>query len=190
MDLERLDKLVKREISSVIEKIDLSSDIMKTTLSDAIAENGKEGEKDKTEVEVVTKMETVELRLETVVSKMDKLNKTVSRIKYLVEDDGSDEEGEGERRSKKRKTESAKSDPYEFPSAPPTIDLKPLERKLEEMSSKLASRDLGDRKGDEMGAKLQAMEDSIVRRLEEELERSGRIASETSSTIANVSKAA
>jgi len=38
-----------------------------------------------------------------------------------------------------------------------------------------------------MGAKLQAMEDSIVRRLEEELERSGRIASETSSTIANVS---
>ena len=184
-DLERLDKLVRRESASVIEKIDLSSDTIKTTLNEALAEKG-EGEKDKTDPEVLNKMETVGLRLETVVSKMDKLNKTVSRIKYLVEDDGSDEEGESGKRSKKRKSEAAKSDPYEFPSAPPTVDLKPLERRLEEMSAKLA-RDLGDRKGEEMGAKLQTMEDSIVRRLEEELERSGRIASETSSTIANVS---
>ena len=184
-DLERLDKLVRRESASVIEKIDLSSDTIKTTLNEALVEKG-EGEKDKTDPEVLNKMETVGLRLETVVSKMDKLNKTVSRIKYLVEDDGSDEEGESGKRSKKRKSEAAKSDPYEFPSAPPTVDLKPLERRLEEMSAKLA-RDLGDRKGEEMGAKLQTMEDSIVRRLEEELERSGRIASETSSTIANVS---
>ena len=184
-DLERLDKLVRRESASVTEKIDLSSDSIKTTLNEALVEKG-EGEKDKTDPEVLNKMETVGLRLETVVSKMDKLNKTVSRIKYLVEDDGSDEEGESGKRSKKRKSEAAKSDPYEFPSAPPTVDLKPLERRLEEMSAKLA-RDLGDRKGEEMGAKLQTMEDSIVRRLEEELERSGRIASETSSTIANVS---
>ena len=185
MDLERLDKLVRRENASVIEKLDLSSDTIKTTLSEVLAEKG-EGEKDKTDPEVVNKMETVGLRLETVVSKMDKLNKTVSRIKFLVEDDCSDEEGEGGKRSKKRKSEAAKSDPYEFPSAPPAVDLKPLERKMEEMSAKLA-RDLGDRKGEEMGAKLHAMEDSIVRRLEEELERSGRVASETSSTIANVS---
>ena len=187
-DLDLLDKLVRKGISTVTEKIELSSDIMKTTMSEAceaIADKG-EGEKDKTDQEIVAKMETVGGRLETVVSKMDKLNKTVSRIKYLVEVDGSDDEDEGGRKSKKRKTEAAKSDPYEFPSAPPAVDLKPLERKLDEMSVKLA-KDLSDRKGEEMGGKLQAMEDSIVRRLEEELERSGRLASETSSTIANVS---
>ena len=56
---------------------------------------------------------------------------------------------------------------------------------MEEMSAKLA-RDLGDKKGDDIGAKLQSLENSIVRRLEEELERSSKVANETSLTINKV----
>merc|ERR1719237_1269366 len=52
MDLERLDKLVRRENASVIEKLDLSSDPLKTTLSEALAEKG-DGEKDKTDPEAL-----------------------------------------------------------------------------------------------------------------------------------------
>ena len=183
-DLERLDKLVKKEISSVVDKINLSSEDLKNAISEVIAESG-DREKDKANLEVVTKMDTVGSKLETVVSKMDKLNKTVSRIKSLVEAEDSDEEGEGGRRSKKRKGEAPKSDPYEFSVTQPTIDLKPLEKRLEEMSAKLA-RDLGDKKGDDIGAKLQSLENSIVRRLEEELERSSKVANETSLTINKV----
>merc|ERR1719350_116169 len=183
-DLERLDKLVKKEISSVVDKINLSSEDLKNAISEVIAESG-DREKDKANLEVVTKMDTVGSKLETVVSKMDKLNKTVSRIKSLVEAEDSDEEGEGGRKSKKRKGEAPKSDPYEFSGTQPTIDLKPLEKRLEEMSAKLA-RDLGDKKGDDIGAKLQSLENSIVRRLEEELERSSKVANETSLTINKV----
>ena len=120
-----------------------------------------------------------------VIEKIDKLNKTVSRIKYSL-DDGSDGESEGRRKSKKRKSDATRSDPN--PCATATVDLKPLEKLLGDMSSKLV-RDLGGKKGEEiaLAGKLQAMEDSIVSRLEEGLEQGGKFISETSSNIANVS---
>ena len=92
-DLERLDKLVKKEISSVVDKINLSSEDLKNAISEVIAESG-DREKDKANLEV-SPMETVRWYIESsalvqlivLIGKMDLrwfVNRSISTIAHCL----------------------------------------------------------------------------------------------------------
>ena len=182
IDLDKLDKLLRKEVAGVGEKIDSGLESVKVAIGEEEAGVGKTG------VEVLARVETVGGRVETLAAKMDKLQKTVGRIKYLVEDDEEGEEegeGGGSRKAKKRKAEvKAEADPYEFAERA-KVDLSSLERKLDEVGA-MVTRDLEGRRVEEVLNKIGALEDKIVRRVEDELERSSGLITDNSSTLQNV----
>ena len=117
-------------------------------------------------------------KIDSIATKLEKLNKNVVRIKYLIEDGSDDEE-----QSKKRKRKiSLSSDTYS-----PTADIREIEKLLMEVSERfdlktLETRlDLFDEKLDQMWRghsdkkiedllfKMTEIEDSISRRIEDDL---------------------
>ena len=115
-------------------------------------------------------------KLDLLEKKLDKLGKSVSRVKYLVEPGDSDEEnGKGGKRKKRFSTDG------------PTPDISELERLVADLSSKLdgnilltrleclddkldkINRGSSDKKIEDLAFKLTSMEESISRRIEDDL---------------------
>eukprot|EP00092_Neocalanus_flemingeri_P017244 GFUD01018647.1.p1 GENE.GFUD01018647.1~~GFUD01018647.1.p1 ORF type:complete len:1673 (+),score=562.04 GFUD01018647.1:126-5144(+) len=113
-------------------------------------------------------------KLDMVVNRLDKLGKIVGRIKYLVEDESDDDD---ESRKKKRAGggESIKMDTAEIEKqlldVSRKIDLKGLETRLELLGDKMdkMDRDTSEKKIEELLMKVDHMEESISRRIEDDL---------------------
>ena len=117
-------------------------------------------------------------KIDSIATKLEKLNKNVVRIKYLIEDGSDDEE-----QSKKRKRKTSLSSDAYSPTADireiekllmeitERFDLKSFENRLELVDHKLdqMSRGHSDKKLEDLLFKMSEIEESISRRIEDDL---------------------
>ena len=116
------------------------------------------------------------VKIDSIVTKLEKLNKNVVRIKYLVED-GSDDEDQSKKKKSKMSDESLTSsaDIREIEKllsdVSERLDLKSLETRFELLDSKLEemSRGTSDKKIEDLIFKVSEIEESISRRIEDDL---------------------
>lgn len=114
-------------------------------------------------------------KIDSIVTKLEKLNKNVVRIKYLVED-GSDDEDQSKRKKSKMSVESYNSPDMReieklLSDVSERFDLKSLETRLELLDSKLdqMSRANSEKKIEDLLFKINEIEESISRRIEDDL---------------------
>ena len=115
-------------------------------------------------------------KIDSIATKLEKLNKNVVRIKYLVED-GSDDEDQSKKKKSKMSVETSRSsaDLTEIEKllsdVSERLDLNSLETRFDLLDRKLdqMSRGSSDKKIEDLLFKLGEIEESISRRIEDDL---------------------